>query len=85
MSGGKKMDEPIVLIATNRNNGKLVSVGLYEDVERARHHVFQGGQPRSLFSIWTPSLNQSLETPAVSGLSLPPMDYYTSTNFSKEG
>jgi len=63
----------IVLIGVNCDNGKVVEVGLYDDVEAARPYVAKNGGRRILYSVWTPEQNETMSTPAITGLSLPPV------------
>lgn len=64
------MPDPIVLVRVNAA-GKVTGVGVYPDIEAARHKAFSERGCGSTFSVWTPRMGDWIDAPAVIGLSQP--------------
>lgn len=64
----------IILICTNRDSGKLVEVGLFDDMDKAHWHATKNLRAGFLYSVWTPELNGVIRAASITGLSLPPRD-----------
>lgn len=62
----------IILIGTNRDNGKIAEVGLYEDIEDARRYVNERLCAAILYSVWTPEAGSTIEAASVIGLTRGP-------------
>lgn len=62
----------VILVGSNRETGRLIEVGLYENAEAARPYVAKNGGHDVVYSLWTPGMNETMEMPSAVGFSLPP-------------
>lgn len=54
-------ETPIILIGTDREDGAICVIGLYETEEKARQAVQGGGLPAAFYSLVTPKMNTYME------------------------
>lgn len=54
------MSTPVILIGTDRDDGSLTVVGLYESPEAAQAAVQSGDLPSAHYSVMTPNMNNTV-------------------------